>query len=323
MLLLAAGATAAGPSIARAQKPEGVWRVAYLDAGPQQARGPHIGAFRRRMGELGYVEGHNVIYETYSAEGHFERLPELARALIATDPNVMLAATTPGASAAKAATTKIPIVIVAVADPVGVGLVQSLARPGGNITGITNIVAELTGKRLELLRELVPDAARIAVLINPDDPNAGVQRQYAEAAARNLRVELRPVVAIRGGADLEPGFANAVREGAKAAIRMVDPLATPLAKQTAEVAVKYRLPVIHAFRQSVEAGGLIAYGTDLPGQFAQAADLVDKILKGAQPADLPVEQPTTFELVINLKTAAALGLTVPQSLLVRADELLE
>jgi putative tryptophan/tyrosine transport system substrate-binding protein len=225
--------------------------------------------------------------------------------------------------AAKAATSTVPIIIVAVADPVGVGLVRSLARPGDNVSGITNIAAELTGKRLEILKELVPAASRVAVLVNPDDPNATIQLQNAQAAALSLRIELQPMVEVRGVEDLDRAFATALREGAGAAIRMVDPLSTALAKQTAEAAARHRLPVIYAFRQNVVAGGLVSYGTDLSSQFGQAADLIDKVLKGAKPADLPVQQPTRFELVINLKTALTLGLAVPQSLLARADDVIE
>jgi putative ABC transport system substrate-binding protein len=210
-LLFAAGATFAWPFIAGAQQAGKTWRVGFLDAGPDiPARRANFDAFRRRMGELGYIEGRNLAYLTRFAEGRFERLPELVQELIAADPDALLVATTPGAKAGKAATLTVPIVLVSVADPVGVGLVQSLARPGGNLTGITNIQAELTGKRLEILKEIVPAASRVAVVINPDDPNATVQLRNAEAAARSLQIELRPVVEVRGADDLEPAFARAV-----------------------------------------------------------------------------------------------------------------
>ena len=235
----------------------------------------------------------------------------------------MLVATTPAAVVAKAATSSIPIVIVAVADPLGAGLVQSLAHPGGNITGITNITAELAGKRLEIIKEIVPAARHVAVFINPDDPNAPLQMRYAETAARSLEIQLQPIASIRDAADIEKAFEQALGAGATAAIRMVDPLTITLGKRAAEAGITYRLPVIYPFRANVLAGGLAAYGTDLPAQFVQAARLMDKVLKGAKPADLPVEQPTKFELVINLNTARALGLTVPQSVLVRADEVIE
>ena len=298
-------------------------RIGFLDGGPEAMRRPSFEVFRRGMAERGYVEGKNVVYDARYAEGRFDRLPQLARELIALSPDALLVATTPAATVAKAATSTLPIVIVAVADPVGTGLVQSIPKPGGNITGITNITAELTGKRLEIIKEIVPAATRIAVLINPDDPNAASQLRYAEAGARSLEVELQPIAAIRSADDVDTAFDAAVQSGAAAAVRMVDPLAFALAKQTAAAERKYRLPVIYAFRYNASAGSLVSYGTYLPGQFGQAADLMAKILQGAKPADIPVEEPDKFELVVNLKTAKALGLVVPQSLLQRAGEVIE
>ena len=210
-----------------------------------------------------------------------------------------------------------------VADPVGNGLVPSLARPSGNITGITHIVAELTGKRLELLKEIVPSASRIAVLVNSDDPNATVQIQNAEAAARTLGVKLQPVLTVRGAGDLKRAFEAISRSGAAAALRMVDPTGGSLRARTVELAARHRLPVMFVFREDVEAGGLVAYGASLPVQYRQAATFVHKILRGARPGDLPIEQATNFELVLNLKTAKALGLTIPPSLLLRADQVIE
>jgi putative ABC transport system substrate-binding protein len=323
ILGLAAGGFAALPLAGHAQDAGKVWRIGHLDSGPEAGRPLMLDRFRRWMADLGYIDGRNLIIQSRFAEGSFERLPELARELVASDPDALLVATTPAATAAKVVATRVPIVIVAVADPVGVGLVQSLARPGANITGVTNIAAELTGKRLEILKEIVPGTRRVAVLFNPDDPNAAVQRQYAEAAAHTLGIELRPFAEIRGAADIEPAIAAAVREGADAAIRMVDPLSMTLAKQTAELATRRRLPLVFPFRGNAEVGGLVAYGTDLTAQFGQAAELMAKILKGARPADLPLEQPTRFELTINLKTAKELGLTVPPALLARADEVIE
>ena len=300
-----------------------IWRIGFLDGGPEAARRPMFDLFRRAMAELGYIEETTIVYDRRHAEGHFAHLPDLARELISHSPDALLVATTPAAVAAKAATSFIPIVIVAVADPLGAGLVQSLAHPGGNITGITNITAELAGKRLEIIKEIVPAARRVAVFINPDDPNAPLQMRYAETAARALGIQLQPIADIRDATDIERAFNKALQAGAMAAIRMVDPLTITLGKRAAESEIKYRLPVIYPFRANVLAGGLAAYGTNLPAQFVQAARLMDKILKGAKPADLPVEQPTKFELVINLKTARALGVPIPQSLLARADEVIE
>jgi len=203
------------------------------------------------------------------------------------------------------------------------GSTFNLARPGGNITGITNIAAELAGKRLELLKEIMPRVSRIAVLLNPDDPVAAVQMRNAEGAARSLGIQLQPIVQVRSAEDLEGAIAASVKGGAGAAIRMVDPLNNSLRKRTVELAAKHRLPIMYPFREDAEAGGLISYGTNLPDQFRRAATFVDKILKGAKPDDLPVEQPTKFELVINMKTAKALGLTIPQPFLMRADKVIE
>ena len=323
LLALLGTAAALTPLAGATEAADRVWRIGFLDGGPEAARRPVFDLFRQGMAKRGYVEASNIAYDRRHAEGHFERLPELVRQLLALSPDALLVATTPAAVAAKAATISLPIVIVAVTDPVGTGLVQSLVHPGGNITGITNIAAELTGKRLQILKEMVPAARRIAALVNPDDPNAASQLRYAEDAARELHVELQPVIHIRSAAEVETAFAAAVAAKAEAAIRLVDPLVTSLAEKTAAAELEYRLPVIHASRQSVAAGSLVSYGADGPSQFVQAADLMDKILRGAKPADLPVEQPTKFELVINLKTAKALGVVVPQSLLARADEVIE
>src|SRR5262249_39734811 len=207
--------------------------------------------------------------------------------------------------------------------PVGVGLVPSVARPGGNVTGITHIVAEMTGKRLELLKEMVPSASRIAVLVNPDDPNATVQLKNAEAAAKPLGVQLQPIVTVRGARDLAGAFDQIARSGAAAALRMVDPQGAPLRTRTTELAMKHRLPVMFTFREDVEAGGLAAYGANLPAQYRQAATTMDKILRGARPGDLPVEQASKFELVVSRKTARALGITIPPSVLLRADQVID
>jgi len=313
----------ASPLAAVAQPVGKVYRIAHLSGSGQVGSKPFIDAFRQGMRAAGYVEGKNFVLDERYAEGSVQRLPPLARELIESKPDVLLVSTTPGNLAAKAATSTIPIVMVLVADPVGAGIVTGLAKPGGNITGITNIVAELAGKRLEILKEMIPSASRVAVLINPDSQNAPLQMRSAEAAARSLGIELGPVVAVRNANDLEAAFASAVRERSPAAIRMIDPLVFMLRKETAMLAAKYRLPVIYPSSEDAEAGGLVAYGTNVPEQYRHAATLVDKILRGAKPGDLPVEQPTKFDLVINLKAAKALGITIPQSLLVRADEVIQ
>jgi putative tryptophan/tyrosine transport system substrate-binding protein len=259
------------------------------------------------MGDLGYREGQSFVLTSRYADGRFDRLPTLVRELLSLSPEVLFVSTTPASLAAKAATATVPIVIVGVADPVGVGLIHALAQPGGNITGITNIVAELTGKRLALLKQVVPKASKVAVLINPDDPNAPIQMRNAAAAARDLAIELEPILHIRGANDLAPAFEAMDGARSDAAIRMVDPLQGPLAQHTATLALRHRIPIMYPFRISVANGGLISYGTDIVDQFRQAATPVHKILSGAKPADLPVEQPTKFELAINLLTAKPSG----------------
>jgi putative tryptophan/tyrosine transport system substrate-binding protein len=270
-----------------------------------------------------HVEGQDFVFDARFADGHFERLPLLAKELLALNPDVLFVRTTPANLAAKAATSTVPIVMVGVADPIGAGLIANLARPGGNITGITNVVAELTGKRLEILKEIVPTASKIAVMANPDDPNMQLQMRSGEPAAKSLHVQLEPVLAIRSADDLPSVFEAAKHAHADAALRMVDPLESALRTQTVALAARYRLPIIYPFRKSVEAGGLASYGTNLGNQFRQAATFVHKILNGTKPADLPVEQPTKFEFVVNLKTAKSLGLTVAPSLLSTADEVIE
>jgi len=308
---------------AQPQRAGKVYRVGHLSGSGQAASKTLVDAFREGMRALGYVEGQNMILDQRYAGGKVERLPALAQELIQRNPDVLLVATTPGNLAAKAATPTVPIVMVLVADPIGAGIVTSLARPGGNITGVTNIVAELAGKRLEILKEIVPTASRIAVLINPNSQNAPLQMQSAEDGARLLGIELRPVLEVRSPPDLEKAFEGAVRGRAAAAIRMIDPLVFMLRNETAALAAKHRLPVIYPTSDDVEAGGLIAYGTNIPGQFRQAATFVDKILKGRKPADLPVQQPTKFEMVINLKAAKQIGLTIPPNLLARADRVIK
>jgi putative ABC transport system substrate-binding protein len=316
-------ALAGAAPFALAQQQPRTWRIAYLGASNPETAAAVLDVFRSSLRTLGYVEGRNVILEYGYANNDLTRLPQLAEDLARLKPDVMLVHSTPASVAAKRASGTIPLVMVGVADPVGVGLVPSLARPGGNLTGVTNLIAELGGKRLELLREILPKVSQVAILLNPDDPNADAQVRYATIAARNIGVKLGPITAVRGAADLEAAFASVVKSGAGAAIRMVDPLLAPLRKQTAELAAKHRLPVVYPFREDVAVGGLVSYGANLPAQFGIAAALADKILRGAKPADLPIQQPTQFELAVNLKAAKALGITIPQTVLLRADQVIE
>ena len=317
------GGAAAWPLAARAQQPAKVYRLGQLSGGTAASRVPLLAAFMRGMRDLGYVEGQNLVVEHRYAEGRFEVLPALARELRAWNADVLFVSTTPASLAAKAATSAVPIVMVSVADPLRVGLIASLSRPGGNVTGVTNIGSELAGKRVEILKEIVPAASRVAVLINPDDQNALLQMQDARSTADKLGVQLEPVLHIRTGADLKDAFEAAARAAAGAALRMIDPLTAALREQTVALAAAYRLPVIYAFREDVVAGGLVSYGTSLPDQYRQAATFVHKIFAGAKPADIPVEQSTKFDLVINLKTAKLIGVEIPATVLARADEVIE
>src|SRR5262245_44478107 len=319
-MLLLLGAAA---EVSAQQQPGKTYRVAYLAAAARSTNQPQLTEFQQGLRDLGYVEGRNLVIEMRFADGKFDRLPQLAREIVQLNPDAVFVSTTPGSLAIKAATPTIPIVFVAVADPVGVGLVPNVARPGGNVTGVTHIAAELTGKRLELLKEMVPSASRIAVLVNPDDPNATPQLKNAEAAAKPLGVQLQPIVAVRGASDLPSAFDQISRSGAAAALRMVDPQGAALRTRTTELAVKHRLPLMFSFREDVEAGGLASYGASMLAQYRQGATLVDKILRGARPGDLPVEQASKFELVVSRKTARTLGLTIPPSVLLRADQVID
>jgi putative ABC transport system substrate-binding protein len=284
-----------------AQRPAKPVRVAHLSGSSAAGTKPFIDAFRDGMRALGYAEPATLILDERYADGHLERLAALAEELLHAKPDVVLASTTPGALAAKNATTTVPVVFVLVADPVGNGIVSSLARPGRNVTGITTIIAELAGKRLELLKEVVPGLTRVAIFVNPESANAPPQIKSAEEAARRLGIEVKPIVPIRSRGELEPAFEAATKARASAAIRMIDPLVLMLRKETAALAARHRLPIIYPSREDVEAGGLISYGASAPEQFRQAAGLVDKVVKGAK----------------------ALSLTIPPSLLLRADHVIE
>jgi putative ABC transport system substrate-binding protein len=279
-----------------------------------------IEAFRQGLRELGYIEGQNLVIEYRYAEENLE-LPALAAELVHLPVDVLVTWTTPAIQAAQQATTTIPIVMAASGDPIRTGFVASLARPGGNITGLTILSAELSAKRLELLTQLVPGLARVAVLWNPANPAIVLEWQATQEAARRLGVQVQSLE-IRGPDDFARAFAAATQEHAQALYQTTDALFTMHRAQILDFAARSRLPTSFHSRAYVEAGGLMAYGVNLPDLFHRAATYVDKILRGAKPADLPVEQPTTFELVINLKTAQALELTIPPTLLFQANEVI-
>jgi putative ABC transport system substrate-binding protein len=269
--------------------------------------------------EQGYIEGQNFSLKVSSADGNTDRLPELAAELVRMPVDVIVATFTPCALAAKQATTTIPIVMAAVADPLGAGLVQSLARPGGNITGFSNMAAETAGKSVELLRDALPSLRRVAVLVNPDDPFTRPLLEQVHLAGRTYGIAISPVAMVRGPDEVEAAFAKMKEEGAEAVVVQ----GIFFSRTVADLATKYRLPSASVLRQFAQAGGLMSYGADVPDIFRRSAVLIHKILLGAKPADLPVELPTKFELVINLKTAKALGVDVPWFLQQRADEVIE
>ena len=317
---LASGLLAA--PLVEAQQAGKVYRIGMLEPSSMVLNAANIEAFRQGLRELGYVEGHNYIIEYRSADGRSERFPDLATELVRLKVDVILTRGTPAVVAAKNATGTIPVVMAASGDPVLSGVVASLARPSGNVTGLSAIVVEVSGKRLELLREVVPGVSRIAVLVNMSNPVDALQWKETEIAAPSLRVQLQ-LLDVRKPGDFGRAFDAAVKQRAGALVVGVDALTWANHRSIVDLAAKHRLPATYAGREFVDAGGLMGYGVSYPDLYRRAATFVDKILKGAKPADLPVEQPTKFELVINLKTAKALGLTIPQSLLGRADKVIQ
>jgi len=313
--------TLALPLAAEAQQAGKVPRIGFLFFGsPGPSR--EVDAFRQGLRGLGYTEGQNIVIEVRFANGRVERLPELATELARLNPDVLVTPGTPASLAAKQATSTIPIVFAGVADAIGAGLVANLARPGGSITGLTGISAELGGKRLELLKEVAPRASRVAVLYNPADQSNVLVLKEMQKSAPALRLTLQPLE-VRGPGEFVGAFVAMTRERAHALFGAAGVLTTEHRKALVDLAAKRRIPAMWGERQFVEAGGLMSYAVDFYDQVRGAAIYVDKILKGAKPGDLPVEQPTKFELVINLKTAKALGLTIPQSLLQRADQVIQ
>jgi len=319
LLQTATASLLAAPLAAEAQQAGRVHRIGFLGASAEAAplRGLHEG-----LRELGYVQDRNIVFEYRFAQEKNERLPALAPELVRSKVDVIVAHASPATRAAKQATSTIPIVMVSVSNPVGTGFVASLARPGGNVTGLSNNDAGLGVKRLQLLKDALPKPSRTAVVKNPANPAAEPQFRETEAAARSLAIEVQPVD-VRDPKELDAAFSVMAKARVGAFTVIPDPLFLRERKRIADLALMKRLPSVFARHENVEAGGLMSYGTSLTDLFRQAATYVDKILKGAKPGDLPVEEPTTFELVINLKTAKALGVTIPPSLLLRADQVIE
>ena len=322
-IVFALGGALAAPLASFAQqKPAKVARIGFLGAPSASGFASFVEALRAGLRDLGYVEGKNIIIEYRWAEGKYERLPGLAAELVGLKVDVIVAVGTPAIQAVQKATTTIPIVMVATADPVGSGFVASLSRPGRNITGLSNIAGDVSVKYLELLRVALPKLSRVTVLMNPDHPLHPDMLKNIQATAKTTGVNVLPVQASTAD-KIEAALGAITRERTGALIVLPDPFFYTQARRIAELAAQNRLPTMFWTRDLVEAGGLMSYGQNMGEHYQRAATYVDKILKGVKPADLPVEQPTKLELVINRKTAKALGLTIPQELLLRADKVIE
>ncbi len=307
--------------MAQAQQPARILRIGILIPSSASFFSARVEAFRQRLRERGYVEGKNITIDYRYAEGKLERLPDLAAELVRLKVDVIVTSSGPAVSAAKKAGPAMPIVFATAADPVGTGLVSSLARPGGNMTGLSLMAPDLGGKRLELLKEAFPKVARVAFLWG-GGPRGNLTLTEMEAAAKALGLKLQSLP-VRSLDDFDSAFARAKREGAQALITTVSPLFNDQQRQVLDFAAKNRLPAMYPASEFVEAGGLMSYGPSYTDLWRRAADFVDKILKGTKPADLPVERPTKFELVINLKTAKQIGVTIPQSVLYKADKVIK
>jgi putative tryptophan/tyrosine transport system substrate-binding protein len=321
-LAMVPGSLLAAPLAARGQQAANSPRLGFLSSSSSERDKPRLTAFLKGLRELGYSEGRNIFIEQRYAGGRFEMLPELAAELVRLKVDILVVSGAPASNAARNATSIIPIVMTDVSDPVGIGLVASLPRPGGNVTGLSDFNAGVVAKRLELLKEVVPSVLRVGVLLNPANPSNPLQMKLTQAAAPALGVTLLPLEA-KGPEDIDRAFTAMREERTGALLVFGDPMLGSNNRRIVELAAKARLPATYSRREMADAGGLMSYGAKFTDLSRRAATYVDKILKGAKPGDLPVEQPTKFELVINLKTAKALGLTIPQSVLLRADEVIQ
>ena len=321
-ILAVGGTLIAAPFAGRAQKPTKIWRIGLLTNGARPPDGAPPAAFRQAMEVLGYVEGKNVTYVGRWSNAQSERLPGLGAELVALDVDVILTTGAPAAAAAKGATSAIPVVVVVPGDSVATGLVASLGRPGGNVTGISDPAAELSAKRLELLKDAVPSATRVAVLWNAGDQAMTLRYREIERAAPVLRVTIRPL-GVREPDDIDDALAAMTRDRPDALFLVTDALTVLNRKRIIEFASAQRIPAMYEFGFLVHDGGLMSYGPNMDEMYRRAATYVDHIFVGAKPSELPVELPTRYYLVVNLKTAKELGLTLPQALLLRADEVIE
>jgi putative tryptophan/tyrosine transport system substrate-binding protein len=309
-------------AIVQAQQPEKVPRIGFLSATSPSAQNAFLDAFKQGLRDLGYVVGQNVALEIRAAEGKYDSLPDRAAELVRLKVDVIFAASAPAIKAAKQATSTIPIVFETLSDPVADGFVANLARPGGNLTGLAGLAPELSGKRLELLKEVVPRLTRVAVLLNPDNPNARRLLKETEISAQALGMQLQ-VLQVRHPDELDKAFSAMTKARAGALTVIPDPTLQAERKKVADLSAKTRLPAIYGISGVAEIGGLMVYAPSLHDLWRRAATYVDKILKGAKPADLPVEQPTKFEFIVNLKAAKQIGLTIPPNVLARADRVIK
>ncbi len=317
------GGAAAWPRAAHAQQPDRVAKIGFLGASwaSPSDEGQRLAAFVQRLRELGWIEGRTVAFEYRWAEGRAERFTEIARDFVQLKVDVIVTYSTPAVLAVKEVTSVIPIVFAGAGDPIGTGLVASLALPGGNATGVSLQTTDIAGKRLELLRELVPGLTRLAIMANLDSPNSMLEMNEARAAADTLNINIVPLE-VRRGQEITPAF-EALKGRAQALYVVLDPIMNAHRVRISILALGARLATVVPFRAFVEAGGLMSYGANQPDVFRRAADYVNKILRGTKPAEIPVEQPTKFDLIVNLTTATALGLDVSPTLLARADEVIE
>jgi putative ABC transport system substrate-binding protein len=321
-ITLVGGAAVAWPLVAAAQQGAKVPRVGFLGNSDAALEANLIGPFRDGLRALGYEQGRNIAIEYRWAEGNYDRFPALVAELLASNVDVLVTAGTPAALAIKKATTSVPVVMIAVGDPVGTGLVPSLARPGGNLTGLSSIAPDLEGKRLELLREVVPRLSRVGMFVNSLNPFHTGSVQQARTAAQALGIQLQ-LLDVRAAEDLDAAFAAILKERPEALFILADRVFLHNRARMMDFAARQRLPNINAYHELVQAGGLMSFGPSYEDMHRRAAIYVDKILKGARPADLPIEQPTKFTLVINLKAAKAIAVDVPPILVARADEVIE
>jgi putative tryptophan/tyrosine transport system substrate-binding protein len=316
------GAAAAWPLDARAQQPNKTRRIGFMGNSTAALEVNLLAPFRAELRARGYEEGRNIEIEYRWAEGQYERFPKLIAELLAAKVELIVTAGTPATLAVKQATTSVPLVMIAVGDPVGNGIVSSLARPGGNITGLSSIAPELEGKRLEFLREIIPNLSHVALILNPTNPFHATSMKQARPAAEKLRIKLL-VLEVKKTDEFDAAFGEILRQRAEAMLILADRVFLHGRRQLMEFATKHRLPTMNPYRELVESGGLISYGPSYEDMHRRAADYVDKILKGSKPGDLPIQLPTKFDLRINLKAAKAMGIKISESFLLQADQVIE